>query len=98
MAQFVMVLSGATSEEFEKIISIQVRSGDKLKFVPQAVAYQPNIPESVGSGALHSQAIPGQSKQQYHNIRLEWDDSATKFAREVFDLFIKEEKKEEKAA
>ncbi len=35
MANFVMVINDVTSEEFEKIIAIQVKSGDKIRFIPQ---------------------------------------------------------------
>lgn len=57
MARFVMVINEATSEEFEKIISIQVKSGDKLRFVPQIVPLPQNVAGAVGTNRLQSQTV-----------------------------------------
>jgi hypothetical protein len=93
MASFVTVISSVTAEQLEKIIGIQVRSENKLRFVPQGFPGQPHNPNA---GVLSSPPLvqttanEGQPPKQvvaYVNVRLEWDEKAGHFFREVLDLF-----------
>lgn len=98
MATFVMVINQITSEQFEKMIAIQVKSGDKIKFVPQptnnhAVTTQ-QFTSSVQNVNRSGQTV---QEQVYANVRLEWTDDGAKFAREIFDVFIREDQKAQKA-
>lgn len=98
MAQFVMVINGVSAEEMEKVFTIQAKSDNKFRFVPQAIQMQGN---NVGSQAFNQQQInqgnPPKSRSIYNNVRLEWDEHGAHFAKDIFDLFIREERKEEKA-
>lgn len=90
MSQFVMVVNQITSEQFNKLISIQVKSQDKIKFIPQAsnnfavttAAFVSSI-QNLNQGGKNIQ------EQIYANLRLEWTDEAAHFAREIFDMFVK---------
>jgi hypothetical protein len=90
MSQFVMVINQITSEQFNKLISIQVKSQDKIKFVPQA-SQQFAVNTSAFVSSIQNAIKDGKNtpEQIYSNIRLEWTDEAAHFAREVFDMFIK---------
>jgi hypothetical protein len=100
-ASFVMVISNVTGKQLENIIGIQVKSENKITFVPQGLQGQPNNPSvyspTMAKGAL-AHGNSSTSEVVYNFVRLEWGENAAHFAKEVFDLFIHEEKKEEKAA
>jgi len=95
MANFVLVINGVNAEHLEKILAIQAKSGNKVRFVPQG---NPQV-GMVGSAALAENFTQsGQQKfSTFNNVRLEWSDDGAHFAREAFDLFIKPEHREQKA-
>ena len=97
MPQFVMVISQATSEQFEKIISIQVKSKDKIRFLPQgAQGTTVNSPPLVASSQQVTRNNQAVTEQFYSNIRLEFGDDAAQFAHEIYDLFSPRQAQQQK--
>jgi len=90
MAQFVMVINQITSEQFNQLIAIQVKSEDKIKFTPQSTnSFGVTTSAFVSQVQIVNKNGKQMQEQIYNNVRLEWTDEAAHFAREVFDMFIK---------
>ena len=101
MTNFVMVINEVTTEELAKILEIQARSGDRLCWVSQGhpapnnaqnqpVVFSPQMQQTMKNLGGN----PPKQEAVYNFVRLEWPVEAAHFAREVFNLFVREEKKE----
>jgi len=98
MASFVMVVNGVTAEQLEKILSIQGRSENKIRFVPQGNQQQGQvISQALNQSNSTTPGTPPRVTVSFQNVRLEWGEDAAHFAEEVFKLFIRHEHREEKA-
>ncbi len=104
MVSFVMVVNEVTTEQLAKMLEIQARSHEKLRWVSQG---HPALPQqyqqnqfgvySPGMQQANKQVpntSPVRNEVVYNYVRLEWNEEAAHFAREIFDLFIREERKE----
>lgn len=94
MSSFVLVIHGVTAQQLEKILEIQTRSNDKLRWFPQTVNNN-GVQSQAFLATVQTIPVPNQPPRQiatYNNLRLEWDDTAASFAREVLDLFTQERK------
>jgi hypothetical protein len=96
MAQFVMIINEVTTEELAKILEIQSRSGEKLRWVSQGhpQSNPPGISSPNMQQAVRTVGNPPKQEVVYNFIRLEWPESSAHFAREILNLFAREEKKE----
>jgi hypothetical protein len=78
MAQFVLVASGISSENFEKAMEVKIRSGGKVSFVPQTV--NQNGAHTMGM----SSAKPNANGSEVLNIvRFEWGHDGEEFGAEL---------------
>ena len=79
MAQFVLVANEVTDVDFEKAMEVKIRSGDKVKFVPQGlVAGHPsNANQLVGSQPMNS------AGNILNNVRFEWNHAGHEFGAEI---------------
>ena len=101
MAQFTLVINEVSGEELEKIIGIQVKSGNKLTFVPQGLQGQQTgavvLSPTMAKGTVNV-GNPPKSTIVYNNVRIEWNMDAAQFATELFALFTREERSQERKA
>lgn len=98
-----MVVNDVTTVELEKLLAIQVRSKDTIRFIPQGLPGNigPNSNQHNVFSPTMMQAqinVGGKPEVVYQWVRLEWGDNAAKFAREIFDLFVREDEAEAQQA
>lgn len=99
MAQFVMVVNEVTTEQLSKILDIQARSGEKLRWVSQGHPYQQNAlavssPQMQQGVRVTAGTNPPKQEVVYNFVRLEWPIESSEYAKEIFNLFVRDEKKE----
>lgn len=89
MLQFVLSISEITPEQYEKVIAIQVKSRDKVRFVPQN---SNNLGISTPAFTAVTQTFNrnGRMEQEvkYTGGRFEWAEDGALYAKEIFELFI----------
>lgn len=83
---YVLVINGITSEQLEHILTIQQKSQDKLRFVPQASTGQLTSPAL--QSTIQNIGTPPKTTAIYNNVRIEWTDEALVFAHELIGLFL----------
>ena len=98
MKQFTLAVQQVTTEELEKVLAIQAKSKNAVRWTPQ----QTNA-NNVTVPALTSQFVnvtvnnKQEQQQIYSNLRLDWDENGATFAREILDIFTPHHAKEAQA-
>ena len=85
MAQFVLVMSGVTNEQFDRAFDIKNKAGDKVRFVPQQ-SHDHNVTTSGMSSGKQAQ----NAKETIQLLRFEWDNSGAEFEAEIIKAVAKE--------
>jgi hypothetical protein len=85
MSSFVMVINDVTGPQLERLLAVQTRSENKVRFIPQGKQQNPGIT----SPALAETIVPNQQPIQvrYNWVRIEWNGEASHLAKEVFEIF-----------
>jgi len=81
MAQFVLVASGISSENFEKAIEAKIRSGGKISFIPQASQQHSVNTQSMSTTKVNPQQP--NSPDLLHSVRFEWAQDGEEFGAEI---------------
>ena len=81
MAQFVLVASGITNENFEKAMEVKIRSAGAITFVPQ----QSNQHGVNAAGMSSVKVNPQQptSADVLNMVRFEWNHDGEEFGAEI---------------
>ena len=85
MAQFVLVINGATSEQLESILRIEAESDGHLTYVPVQSTAEGVTTRAAIEAEMHASET-GRS-EVYSGIRIEWDDFGVAKAIQVLELF-----------
>lgn len=90
MAQFVLVASGISSENFEKAMEVKIHSDGKISFIPQQMANH-----GVGTQGMNSSRANQNAPELLNVVRFEWDHSGEEFGAELVRVLAGHRKHEE---
>jgi hypothetical protein len=85
VAQFILVITEATTDQYLKLVETVDRSNGTVKLRPEAVPQGTNNGHGVVTSSMSS-SLPG-GKIGFANIRVEWAESGAKHGAEIVKIF-----------
>lgn len=85
MAQFIFVITEATTDQYLKLVETVDKSNGSVKLRPEAVPQNTNNGHGVITTSMTS-SLPG-GKIGFANIRVEWAESGAKHGAEIVKIF-----------
>lgn len=85
MAQFTLLINGATSKQMEQILRIESASDGHLRYVP----IESGVEGVTTRAAIEKELYAAEAvrSEVYGDIRIEWDDFGVANAIQVLELF-----------